>query len=108
MPSRPANIFFLMTSIVQSINATNLKKISRGNGWSILTMRDYQTGLEFIRNLDNPDNNFMGISILIKEVEFYHGIILPDVAFNIYYLIILEMFFYFLLENKQSICKIYF
>jgi hypothetical protein len=64
--------------------------------------------LKLIWDLDDPYHNFVGIAILIDEVEFDHRIVALQIAFNVYDLISLKMFFNLLLENVQRIGEIYF
>lgn len=65
-------------------------------------------GLELVGNLDDPDYNFVWITFLVNEAEFYHRIVTPDVTFNINNLVALNVFLQLLLENMQCVCKINF
>lgn len=67
-----------------------------------------RVSLEFVRDLDNPDDDFVGIAILVQQAEFYHGIVFADVALHVDDLVVLQMFLQFILENVQGIGKINF
>lgn len=79
-------------------NAMNLTKVC--------PLRAYR--LEFVRNLNDADNNFVWITILVDEAELNHGVVAVDVAFHIHHLVILQVFLDVALKNGQCVGKVYF
>ena len=68
----------------------------------------FRTVLELIRDLNNTDNNLMRVTIFVYQAELHHWIIPVKVAFDIHYLIILEVFCDLFLQDVQRINKINF
>ena len=64
--------------------------------------------LEFIGYLDDPNNDFVRITVLIQQIEFHHGVVTFNIAFDVNYFVTLEMLLDFLLQDKQRIRKINF
>lgn len=64
--------------------------------------------LKFVWNLNNPDYNFVWVTVLVEQIEFYHGVIAPDITLDIYYFVVLQVLLDFLLKNKKSIGEINF
>lgn len=48
--------------------------------------------LELIGDLNNPYHYFVRITLFIQQTELNHGVIFPDMTFNIYDLVILKVF----------------
>jgi hypothetical protein len=64
--------------------------------------------LKLVWYLDNTDNNFVRIAIVINEAEFHHWVITFKMCFHIRNGVVLQVFLYFLLQDVKRICKINF
>ena len=63
---------------------------------------------EFIRYLDDADNDFMRITIRIQQVEFHHWIIFAQVVLDVCDLVVQQMFLDFFTQDMKGIGKIDF
>lgn len=64
--------------------------------------------LKFIRNLNDAYDDFVWVAIFIQEVKPHQWVVAVKAAFHMYHLVILQMFFYFFLQQIKCICEINF
>src|SRR5690606_19206297 len=65
-------------------------------------------GLEFIRYLDDPNNDLMRITVGVNQAELHHWVVFAEVILDVCDLVVQQMFLDLIAEYLQCICKVYF